>query len=147
MRALRIWVCGVALFWSTAVAARSQIEITDAWVRAPSGQVNVAAGYLTIFNGGDRDDVLLGVETEAAARTEVHTVSEGANGMMRMRPVPAVPLPSGTSVTLAPGGTHLMLTGLDEAVEDGTDLMLRLTFQHAGTIEVVVPVARRAPGS
>jgi len=123
----------------------SAIEISDAWVRAPIEQVNVTAGYLTLTNSETEDDILLSVETDLAAKSEIHTVSEGEGGMMRMRPLAELEIPAGQTRALKPGGDHLMLTGLEEAVEDGDSVTLRLTFQRFGIVEVDVPIARRDP--
>ena len=135
---------GLGLLMLVPVAARA-IEITDGWVRAPIGQVNVTAGYFTLNNTGEEDDILLSVESALAAKTEIHTVFEGEEGMMRMRPIPQLEIPSGEVRSLTPGGDHLMLSGLEQAVEDGDSATLRLTFQKAGIVDVVVPVARRNP--
>ncbi len=56
-------------------------------------------------------------------------------------------IPPGRTVTLSPGGNHLMLTGLKQGLRAGRSLNLRLTFARAGEIEVRVPVLAAAPPS
>jgi copper(I)-binding protein len=41
---------------------------------------------------------------------------------------------------LAPGGLHIMLSGLGEQLVEGNTLPLSLTFEHAGSIELEVPI-------
>jgi hypothetical protein len=56
---------------------------------------------------------------------------------MVMRPVEGGPVvPPDGSVTLAPGGSHLMFTGVDAPFSEGQKVAAVLTFEKAGTIEV-----------
>ena len=48
---------------------------------------------------------------------------------------------------LKPGGTHLMLLGLEDALKAGEQLILTLEFANAGSIDVVVPVSASAPAT
>lgn len=64
----------------------------------------------------------------------------GGDGVSRMVEVVALDLPSGEPVTLAPGSMHLMLMGLSEKLEEGTDLPLILTFASGARMEISVPV-------
>lgn len=57
-----------------------------------------------------------------------------------MSAIEALKLPSGETVTLAPGGMHLMLMALTEKLEEGTVLPLTLTFASGAKIEISVPV-------
>ena len=56
--------------------------------------------------------------SQAAESLEVHeTVEE--NGVARMRPLEEAHIPAGGTLVMRPGGTHLMLMGLDRAAEGG----------------------------
>lgn len=46
----------------------------------------------------------------------------------------------GGSVTLQPGGYHVMLTGLVSELKTGTFVALVLTFEHAGVVKVTAEV-------
>jgi copper(I)-binding protein len=73
------------------------------------------------------------------------------NGVMKMRPVESgLLIPPGQSVTLAPGGLHLMLMGLSGPLKEGGKVPLTLQFGKAGTVEVtldVQAVGAQQPGS
>ncbi|WP_235907870.1 copper chaperone PCu(A)C [Siccirubricoccus phaeus] len=123
-------------------AARAQqsggITISAPWSRA-AGQGGTGAGFLTIANAGSAPDRLVAATCPLARVTEIHThVREG--DVMRMRPVPAIEIPAGGSVTLQPGGFHLMLIGLSRAVEAGESLPVTLVFERAGKVEVALAV-------
>ena len=64
-----------------------------------------------------------------------------ADGIMTMRRVEdGIELPAGGSITLAPGGYHLMFMGLRDVLTEGTALPVTLMFENAGEIEVSLPV-------
>jgi copper(I)-binding protein len=57
-----------------------------------------------------------------------------------MRAVPSVSIPAGKTVTFAPGGYHIMLTGLKQPLIAGQSFPLTVTFAHAGPVTVEVKV-------
>jgi copper(I)-binding protein len=54
--------------------------------------------------------------------------------------VDGIEIPAGGSVTLAPGGFHIMFVGLKESFADGGKVPVTLTFAKAGTIETFLHV-------
>jgi len=125
-----------------AIAQTAQIELKDAWARAtPSGAENGAA-YLTIQS--PTADRLVGVASPVAKKAELHTMTtEG--GVMKMRPLEGVDVAPGQPVTLKPGGTHIMLLGLNQPLQQGKHFPVMLTFDKSGTKEVTVVVEK--PGA
>jgi copper(I)-binding protein len=68
--------------------------------------------------------------------------------VMQMRKVEgAVPIEAGASLVLKPGGTHLMLLGLEDALRAGEEVILTLEFVNAGAVDVVVMVSASAPAA
>src|SRR5688572_30358176 len=63
------------------------------------------AGYLSIANAGAAPDRLIAVRA-AFPRTQIHAVEIDAQGVASMRPVEALDIPPGATVTLAPAGLH-----------------------------------------
>jgi copper(I)-binding protein len=61
---------------------------------------------------------------------------------MRMRPLTAIDIPAGQTVTLSPGGTHIMLLGLTQPLREGQSFPLTLSFDHAGQREVTVVIEK-----
>jgi copper(I)-binding protein len=63
------------------------------------------------------------------------------NGVMTMRPMKdGLSIPAGQSVTLAPGGYHIMLMELKSPLKRGGKVPVMLTFEKAGDIKVVFDV-------
>ena len=121
-----------------APAAEPAIRVVDAWARATPPGVENGAVYLEITNHGAADK-LVGARSSAARGAEVHA-SVTANGVVEMRRIDALPIGSGASVELTPGGTHLMLVGLSAPLVAGAKVELTLVFATAGEISVEVPV-------
>jgi copper(I)-binding protein len=120
------------------LAADGGLAVQDAWARASAGAATTGAAYVTLV-GGTQPDQLVGVSTPVATTAEVHETSND-NGVMKMRPVASVSIPAGQSVTFAPGGTHIMLTGLKQRLMAGRSFPLTLRFAHAAPITVDVKI-------
>jgi copper(I)-binding protein len=122
-----------------AVAQTADIQIKDAWARATPGAAQTAAAYVTIVSAaGDR---LTAASTPVAQKAELHTMTMDGS-VMKMRQVDDIDLPAGKTVTLKPGGYHIMLTGLTQPLTEGQTFPLTLTFEKAGTREVTVAVQK-----
>ena len=127
------------------------LEIEGAFTRATLPNAPVAGGYLTITNNGDIDDRLVAGSASFAGRVEIHQMAV-VNDVMNMRQLPdGLPIPAGETVTLEPGGLHLMFMQLQEPLVEGTPVTVTLEFENAGMIEVELAVggigARTAPGN
>ncbi|HEX6939215.1 MAG TPA: SCO family protein [Longimicrobiales bacterium] len=108
------------------------IRVSRAYAAVPAAGDRTAL-YFTVENHGDVADTLLSVAVDAAGRTELHRqVADG--GLTRMEAVDAVPLPAGGRVSLAPGGVHAMLLGLERPLGAGDTLRVELRFRRAGAV-------------
>lgn len=118
------------------------LQIAHPWARPTLPGQTTGAGYLSVDNLGSAPDRLLGASTPAAAVVEVHEMRMEGD-VMRMRELKALDLPPGKTVSLAPGGLHLMLRGLKAPLKEGERVPLKLRFERAGEIEVVFHVQRQ----
>jgi periplasmic copper chaperone A len=116
----------------------NSLTITQPWSRATPPGATVAVVYFDIINGGDAD-TLLRVESDVAARAEMHS-SQMENGMMRMRPLTAVHIPANNRVKFESGGLHVMLVDLKQPLKEGQRFPIKLVFRVAGTMERTVLV-------
>jgi copper(I)-binding protein len=62
-----------------------------------------------------------------------------------MRPLGPVDIKAGETLTLAPGGRHLMFTGLKTPFVAGQKVPVTLTFEIAGVRTVELEVRNAAP--
>ena len=115
------------------------LTISHPWARATAASAKTGALYLTVANHGTEADRLLGVSTEAAARSELH-LSDTTGDMMTMRMLEDVEIPGGGNATFAPQGAHVMLMGLKAPLKKGTTFPAILHFEKAGDVAVEVTV-------
>ncbi len=114
--------------------------VTDAWVRPSTGMQGAVAGYFTITNSTGRDDALLSATSPIAKTVELHETSTDASGMTGMKPIDRVAVAAGATVKLEPGGMHLMLMDLTQALPAGGTVEFDLVFEHAGRVVVQAQV-------
>lgn len=120
----------------TTGAETGSIAIENAWARATPAGAKVAAGYLTVKNGGDEPDRLVSARAEFAGTTEIHTVNM-VDGVMQMRPVKdGLAVPAQGSVALEPNSYHLMFMDLAKPLAEGDIVSGELTFARAGSVPV-----------
>jgi copper(I)-binding protein len=136
-------LAATVLFLSPAAAHSvkiGQLELTDLWTRATPPRAPAAGGFLTITNRGDQADRLVGVSSPAAAIGEIHEMSV-EDGVMTMRPLDdGLVIPAHGTVTLAPGGFHIMLIDLKAPLVEGEKAPVTLEFEKAGSIDTFLHV-------
>ena len=123
----------------TAFADPAPIQIDHVWSRAALAG-HEGAVYLTITDTGP-PDTLTAVTTPVASMAELHR-SFNDNGVMKMRPVGALPIEPGKPVTLAPGGYHIMLMGLKQTLKEGDSFPVTLKFTKAGQVTATAMVQK-----
>jgi periplasmic copper chaperone A len=116
---------------------QNRVTITDAWMR-PGKKDRMSAAYFTLKNS-DTDRILAGVSSAAAENVELHQ-SYQEDGKSKMRHVGQLPIAAGESVSLAPGGLHIMLIKLHEDLNEGDEVTLVLEFQNGETLPIIAPV-------
>lgn len=113
------------------------IHVEDAWVRATAAGHSATAAYVTISNRGGRDR-LAGVASPAGTASVHTTMTE--NGVVRMRAAGDVEIPAGSTVSLEPGGSHAMISGLNRPLDVGQSVPLELAFARSGKLQVMAAV-------
>lgn len=127
-------------------AARAEdgtLRFEKAWMRPALGPNSAA--YMDIVNTGTADDRLLSARLEGAGTVELHDmIMDGT--VMRMRPIEGgLIIPAGGTVSLSPGGKHLMLLGLTRPYADADAAEIVLAFEHAGELRVPLRVSMTPP--
>jgi hypothetical protein len=117
------------------------LAVDGPWARATPSGAKVAAGYLKITNSGSSPDRLIGGSLAVAGSGEVHEMTT-TDGVMKMRKLEGgLEIKPGQTAELAPGGNHMMFTGLREGLKDGQTIKGTLVFEKAGTLDVEFRVA------
>jgi copper(I)-binding protein len=102
------------------------VSISDAWVRSTNAGQEVGAAYMTLTSAEDIS--LTGVSSDVSSSVEIHSMTM-ENGVMKMRMQKALALTAGKPYALAPGGYHLMLFDLKQALAVGEPVNFVLNFE------------------
>lgn len=133
-------------------AGAAYMEITaaedDALIGAsvPDDIAGTVEIHETVMAEEDSDMSTETTMAEGDMSTET-TMAEGdmgegdmGDGAMTMQPVDRIELPAGETVSLEPGGYHIMLLDLVEPLETGDTFEITLTFENAGEQTVTAEV-------
>jgi copper(I)-binding protein len=97
------------------------------------------AVYVTLTNAGAQADSLVSASSNAAQTVELHE-AKNEGGVMKMRPVQAIPVPAKGKTELKPGGYHIMLMGLKHDLKPGENVPVTLKFERGGELRVEAAV-------
>jgi copper(I)-binding protein len=131
----------VALFGCSGSSAP---EITDGWVRLAPPNAKVNAGYVSIDNPSDSNLELVAGTAEGYERVELHMMRMNGGNMV-MRQVNSFPIPAEGSLTLSPGGDHLMLIAPSDTRKEGdvVKVVLQLKAADGSVTELAYPFTVR----
>lgn len=103
------------------------ITVADGWMAMPAVAGNPAAAYFTISNSNDRAVTIRTAEVIGSDSAMLHETAEW-NLEEDMQELFTLQIEAGEEVELAPGGRHVMIMGLSEGLEAGSDSEITLTF-------------------
>jgi hypothetical protein len=137
---LRAGVPALVLALSSTLAV-AQVSVKDPWVRGTVAQQKASGAFMQITSAaGGR---LVGASSPVAGVVEIHEMAMDGN-VMKMRAIPGLVLPAGKAVELKPGGYHVMLMDLKQALQPGQTVPITLVVEAAGgqreTVQVAAPV-------
>ncbi|SFQ67582.1 hypothetical protein SAMN05421853_1194 [Roseivivax halotolerans] len=137
---------GDAAMQADTTVTLGDLEIAAPFARATLPNQPVAGGFMTVTNTGETDDTLISASSAAAGRMEVHEMAMDGD-VMRMRELEdGLPIPAGETVTLEPGGYHVMFMDLSAPLSEGDSAEVTLTFEKAGEVTVTMPIVTRDAG-
>lgn len=124
-----------------AADAADSVSVGDPYVRAvPPGQPNSAA-FMKLHNNSTARHSIISADSSVAKLVELHThVKEG--GMMKMRQVKKIDIPSRGETVLQPGGLHVMLIGLKSGLMPGDNVSITLVFEDGSKKVIQAPVRK-----
>ena len=134
-------LASLLLFSAVASADMAQqVEILKPYARAAILQQRNSAAFMSIQSNSS-DARLVGAQSPVAKIVELHTHIND-KGIMRMRKIPQIDLPKNKTVTLKPGGLHIMLLGLNRDLKPGEEIDVTLQFSDGSSKQLKVPVQK-----
>lgn len=115
-------------------AGAAEIKVADAWIRGTVRTQTVTGAFMTLTSTADA--ALVGASSPVAGKLEIHEMRM-QGGTMKMNAIARLPLPAGKAVALKPGGFHVMLFDLKQALKAGDVVPLTLVVEAGGKQESV----------
>lgn len=134
---LLVWLAGCQ---PAAGGTEAALVVSEVWGRPSPAMAAAAAFYMEIANSTATMEQLTAVSSPACHMSEIHETAVDADGVMHMNPVGTLEIPPQATVSLAPGGLHIMCMGLMQPLTPGDDVTLTLTFANAGEITAVAVI-------
>ncbi|WP_424534072.1 copper chaperone PCu(A)C [Sphaerisporangium viridialbum] len=114
-------------------ATAAALSITDPWVK--TAKKGMSAAFGTIVNNTGAAITVVSGATPLSPKVELHEVVQ-ADGKTVMQPKKGgFVIPAHGSHVLEPGGDHIMLMDVAEAVKPGAEIPFTLTLNDGGTFE------------
>lgn len=114
------------------------ITVQDAWARL-ADSLGTSAAYVTLVNGNAEAVEITGAASTAAEVVEIHETSQH-EGMMHMMPRASIVIAPGDSLTMVPGGIHVMLIRVNRTLRPGHKVPLVLHLANGNEIPLTARV-------
>lgn len=130
-----IMVAALAVIVAACSSGSDVVEVEDPWGRpSPSSAAN-AAFYMQL-DGAAEDDVLVSATSAACGAVELHE-TQMSDGVMSMQHLPqGIPVPAGETVSLEPGGLHVMCLGVVAPLTVGQMVEVGLVFENSDAMTI-----------
>lgn len=106
------------------------LEVENAWAKAADS--GMTAVFADITNSSSVDVTMVAGSTDAAAMVELHEV---VDGVMREKDGGHL-IPAGETLSLMPGGDHIMLMGLTKPLLAGDTLSVTIELDNGETLVI-----------
>lgn len=129
----------------TMLTLQAEVLLVDPYAKATPPNAKNSAAFMKIENTSNSDIELLAASSNISKVTELHTHIE-ENGMKKMIQIPSIKIPANSSVELKPGGLHIMFLGIQNQINENSNVDLNLTFSNGKTYELnQIPVKKVIP--
>ena len=118
--------------------AHEMLVIQAPWVNVDPLAPDSAHAFVSLRNRSRHDHALIGAESPAAARVELHVIPKAALDPGDEGPV--IPLPARAAIHLGPDTSHIQLHGIQPELFPGTSIPLILRFQDDSVLRLQAEV-------
>ena len=124
---------------AAACSSSDDIAVEDVWGR-PSPMMEGNGAFYMQISGGGEDDTLVNASSTACGMVELHETSM-SDGVMSMQHLPeGIPVPAGETVSLEPGGLHVMCMNVTDPFEEGDEIDVDLVFESGMEMTVTAEI-------
>ncbi len=136
---------GGSLLAVAGLAQASELDVHDPWVALAPPGAHATAAFMELENPGEEAVDVVSADADGFRKVELHE-SINEDGMHRMIEQERITVPPGETVSLAPGGYHVMLIGPERSLEEGETVVVELRLGDDSRLEVEAPVKPREQG-
>ncbi len=130
-----------AAFLAPLAITHAQVTVNETWVRATVPQQKATGAFMQLK--ADASMRLISAQSPVAAIVEIHEMVMEGN-LMKIRAIPGIEIPAGQTLSLKPGGYHVMLIDLKDTVKAGDTVPITLNFEGLDgkkqALEIKAPV-------
>lgn len=116
------------------------LELSGPFTRATLPTAKVAAGFMSITNHGAEADRLVLAVSPGIPVVQLHEMRMEGDVMKMREKENGIEIPAGETVILKPGGLHIMFMQMTTSFVEGEEVSVTLTFEKAGTVDIMLPV-------
>lgn len=113
--------------------------VENAWAPAAE-QGGVGTAYFSVRNTTPEPLRLIDARTDLASIVALHKTEVDTKGVARMSALPTATIEPGVTLTLEPGGFHVMMIDLEKPLLEGQSFPLRLKFYDMDELTIEVPI-------
>jgi copper(I)-binding protein len=127
-----------------AAQTSGELEVSGAWVKSSEYSDHIGGmtgAFMVITNNSNQDVTLIGGSSSFAPMIQTHQVIDG----VMSEKADGITIKAGESVTLEPGGLHVMLMNLSKVIDAGTSVDLTLKFKGHADIKLNDMIAKTVP--
>jgi copper(I)-binding protein len=128
------------LLFTGLAAQGKRVAASDGWVKLPAPGENGAMAFVAIENPTMYGIYVTSAASDAAGKVELRDA--GQSGDARLKAVAFISVPAYDRVDMDPGGVHLLLIDLKRPMKEGDKVVLTLSTDNAGTLEVAAIVRK-----
>lgn len=123
------------------------LTVADPWVKAVEQDEMMTAVFASLTNTTDQELRIVGARTPIAEKVELHeTVEDGTGATVMQEKEGGFIVPAGGTLTLDPGGDHLMPMGLTGSITPGQEVELTVEFAD-GRTQTLTATAKEFAGA
>lgn len=124
---------------AAACGGGDDIAVDDVWGR-PSPMTEGNGAFYMQISGSGEDDTLVNAMSDACGMVELHETSM-TDGVMSMQHLPeGIDVPAGETVSLEPGGLHVMCMNVTDPFEEGDMIDVDLVFESGTEMTVTAEI-------
>lgn len=140
-------IAGLLAITATAWA-QTTVKVEDAWVRGTVATQKATGAFMRLTPSANAR--LVEANSPVAGVVEIHEMVLEKD-IMKMRQIPGLDLAAGRTMELKPGGYHVMLMDLKQALKGGEQVPITLVFEDDAkkrfTLDIKAPVTALGGGN